>query len=186
MEKYKLLITGDDLKHFKAMIAPKNVITACPRGMDNTQWQFWELPNVTVFAILGKNTPMGCRNALLQDHLLKERYINCLTCNQNTCDISTFFKSLAIQLHRDERSEKRTCNVFQLFMKEKGKIESVTFQDVSLNDIQTVQKLLLGINIILNDIDTLTDILWVRWSDGVCRSIPVLLGCYATTVTFTM
>ena len=80
--KYKLLITGDDLKHFKAMIAAKNVKTACTRGMVDTKWQFLKLTNGTVFAVLLKNIPMCCRNAVLPDHLLKERFINCITFNQ--------------------------------------------------------------------------------------------------------
>ena len=153
LEKYKLLIKGNHLKHSKAKIASKNVITACPRGMVNTKWQFWKLTNVTVFAILLKNIPMGCRNALLPDHLLKERFNNCLTCNQKPCDILTFFKSLAIQLHRDKRSEERTCNVFKLYVKEKGKVESATFQGACLNDIQAAGETL-GINISLYDVDT--------------------------------
>ena len=66
LEKYKLLITGDDLKHFKAMLAAKIVITACSRGMVNTKWQFWKLTIVTVFAALLKNFPMGCRNAVFR------------------------------------------------------------------------------------------------------------------------
>ena len=38
-------------------------------------------------------------------------------------------------------------------MKEKGKVESATFQGVCLNDVQTAEEIL-GINNILNDLDT--------------------------------
>ena len=48
LEKNKLLVTGDDLKHFKAMIASINDITARPRGMVNTKWQFWKLTSVSL------------------------------------------------------------------------------------------------------------------------------------------
>ena len=136
-----------------------------------------------VCAILLKNIAMGCRNALLPGHLSKERFI--LSCSQNTCDFLTFFKSLAIQLHRDGRSEEKTRYFFHLYMKEKGKVESATFQSVSLNDKQTSEETL-GINNILYDVDTVDGYFVGELSDGVCRSIPVLLGCYATTVTFTM
>ena len=88
---------------------------------------------------------MGCRNALLPDHLLKERFINCLTCSQNTCDNLIFFKSLA--------SEERTRYFFHLYMKEKRKVESSTFQGVCLNVKQTAEETL-GINSILYDVDT--------------------------------
>ena len=47
LEKYKLLITGDDLKHFKAIIAAQNDITPCTRAVVNIKWQFWILTNVS-------------------------------------------------------------------------------------------------------------------------------------------
>ena len=65
LEKYKLLITGDDLEHFKGMIAAK-MSTACTRGMVDTKWQFLKLTKVTVFAVLLKNMPYGCRNAVFK------------------------------------------------------------------------------------------------------------------------
>ena len=111
-----------------------------------------------VCAILLKNIPMGCRSALLPDHLLKEQFINCLTCGQNTCDNLIFFKSLA--------SEERTRYFFHLYMKEKGKVESSTFQGVCLNDKQTAEDTL-GINNILYDVDTVDGYFvgeLVRWS----------------------
>ena len=79
LEKNKLLNTGDDLKHFKAIIAANNVIAACTCIMVDLKWQFLKLTNVTVFAVLLKKLTVGCRNAVLLDHLLKERFINCLT-----------------------------------------------------------------------------------------------------------
>ena len=88
---------------------------------------------------------MGCRNALLPDHLLKERFINCLICSQNTCGILIFFKSLA--------SEERTRYFFHLYMKEKKKVESAKIQGVCLNDKQAAEGTL-GINNFLYYIDT--------------------------------
>ena len=111
-----------------------------------------------VSAILIENIPMGCRNALLPDRLLKERFINCFICSQNTCDILIFFKSLA--------SEERTCYFFHLYLKEKGKVESATFQGVCLNDKQTAEETL-GINNIFYDVDTVDGYFvdeLVRWS----------------------
>ena len=48
LEKNKLLVTGDDLKQFKAMIASINDITVCPRGMVNTKRQFCKLTNISL------------------------------------------------------------------------------------------------------------------------------------------
>ena len=128
---------------------------------------------------------MGCRNALLPDHLLKERFINCRTCNQNTCDISTVFKSSVVQLRRDERSEERSCNVFQLYMKKKGKVESATFQGVCLKDMQTAEETL-GIKFILYDVDTVDGYFvgeLVRWSLQK-HSSTVRLLCYNSHIYY--
>ena len=59
LEKYKLLITGDDLKHLKAMLAVENFMTACTCEIVDTQWQFLKFINVAVFAFLLKNIPIG-------------------------------------------------------------------------------------------------------------------------------
>ena len=129
---------------------------------------------------------MGCRNALLPDHLLKKQFNNCLTRNQNTYDILTFFKSLAIQPHRDEMSDERTCNVFKLYVKEKGKTESATFQCVCLNDIQAAEETL-GKSISLYDVDTVDGYFvgeLVRW--GMHKYSRTVRLLRYTAVTFTM
>ena len=157
LENYKLLNIGDVAEQFNSVLAAEKVKTACSRGMDDKKWQHLKLKNVTVFAVSLKNIPMGCINVVLPDLFVIEQFIHCVTCNQSTTvfksDTFCFSKSLAILLHGDERLEKRTCNFFLLFMKEKRNAKSATFfQGECMNDIQTAQDSF-GINFILFDVD---------------------------------
>ena len=125
--------------------------------MVDKKWQYLKLINVTVFAVSLKIIPMGCINVVIPDLFVKEQFIHCLTCNQSTTEFNSdtfrFSKYLAIHLHGDERLEKRTCNFFLLFMKEKRKAKSATFfQGECINDIQTAEDTL-GINFVLYDVD---------------------------------
>ena len=42
------------------------------------------MTNVTIFAALLRDIPMGCKEAVLSEPLLKNRTVNCLTFEQNT------------------------------------------------------------------------------------------------------
>ena len=84
LEKSNLLRTGDDLEHIKTLLARKDVIESCARERVNTEWKFLKLTNVTIFAALLKDIPMGCKDAVSPEPLLKNRIVNCLTFEQNT------------------------------------------------------------------------------------------------------
>ena len=74
-----------------------------------TKWNFYKLTNLTVFAALLKNNPMGCRDVELPDPLLKNYTVNCLTFEQNTRQPYNnnlcLFRALALYLHRNEKLE---------------------------------------------------------------------------------
>ena len=76
LEKSKLLSTGDDLEHIKTLLAGTDVIESCARERVNTKWKFLKLTNVTIFAALLKDIPMGCKDAVLPEPLLKNRTVN--------------------------------------------------------------------------------------------------------------
>ena len=71
LERSKLLSTGDDLEHIKTLLAGTDVIESCARERANTKWKFLKLTNVTIFAALLKDIPMGCKDAVLPEPLLK-------------------------------------------------------------------------------------------------------------------
>ena len=76
LEKSKLLSTGDDLEFIKTLLAGKDFIESCTRERVNTKWRFLKLTNVTIFAALLKDIPMGCKVAMLHEPLLKNRTVN--------------------------------------------------------------------------------------------------------------
>ena len=54
------------------------------RERANTKWKFYKLTNLTVFAALLKDVPMGCEDSVLPGPLLKNENVNCRIYEQNT------------------------------------------------------------------------------------------------------
>ena len=67
----KLVCTHDDLAKLKDFLNKTDVIESCSRERMNTKWRFYKLTNLTVFVVLLKDIPMGCKNAVLPEPLLK-------------------------------------------------------------------------------------------------------------------
>ena len=59
-------------------------VDICTRERTNTKWKFYKLTNVTIFASLPKDAPMGCKDTVLIQPLLKNHNVNCLTFERNT------------------------------------------------------------------------------------------------------
>ena len=82
----------------------------------NTKWRSYKLTNLTVFAALLKDVPMGCKNAVLPEPLLKNHTINCLTYEENTRqpynDNLSLFRAIALHLHGTQRLEEETSKIF--------------------------------------------------------------------------
>ena len=114
------------------------------------------MTNLTVFAALLKKVPIGCKNAVLPEPLLKNQTINCLTFeessrqpyNDNLC----LFRALALHLHGTQRLEEETSKLFILFINKMDGLCADQFQGVHMNDIPIVEDLL-TLNILLYDID---------------------------------
>ena len=98
---------------------------------------------------------MGCKDAVLREHLLRSCTINCLTfeentrqpCNNNFC----LFRAFALHLHGTQRLEEETSKLFNLFIDKMDGLNPNQFQGVQMNDIPTVEDLL-TLNIVLYDI----------------------------------
>ena len=84
LDRSKRVCTHDDLVKLKDFLIKTEVIESCSRERMNTKWRFYMLTNLTVFAALLKDVPMGCKNAVLPKPLLKNHTINCLTFEENT------------------------------------------------------------------------------------------------------
>ena len=120
LDRSKLVCTHDDASKSKDFLIKTDVIEFCRRERMNTKWSFYKLKNLTVFAVLLKNVPMGCKNAVFPELLLKNHTINCLTFeenarqpyNNNLC----LFRALALHMHGNKRLEEKILKLFNLFI----------------------------------------------------------------------
>ena len=120
LDRSKLACTHDDLAKLKYFLNKTDVIDSCNQERKNTKWRFYKLTNLTVFVALLKDVPMGCKNAVLPEPLLKNHTINCLTFEENTRqpynDKFCLFRALALHLHGTQRLEVETSKLFNLFI----------------------------------------------------------------------
>ena len=139
LDRSQLVCTKDDLTKLKNIVNQIDVNESCTRERMNTKWTFYKLTNLTVFAALLKDIPMGCRDAVLPDPLLKNHTVNCLTFEQNTRqpynDNLCLFRALALHLHGNEKLEEETCKLLNLYLEKREGIEPATFQGVCMDDI---------------------------------------------------
>ena len=114
------LCTHYDLAKLKDFLNKTDVIESCCRERINTKWKFYKLTNLTVFAALLRDVPMGCKNAVLPKLLLKNHTINCLTFEENTrqpyIDNLCLFRALALHMHGNQRLEEKTAKLIILFI----------------------------------------------------------------------
>ena len=120
LDRSKLVCTHNDLAKLKDFLNKTDVIEFCSRERMNTKWRFDKLTNLTVFAALLKDVPMGCKNAVLPETLLKNHTIDCLTYEENTRqpynDDLCLFRALALHMHGNQRLEDETSQIFNSFI----------------------------------------------------------------------
>ena len=157
MEKSKLVCTPDDITNLKEKLQKMNIVDLCTRERANTKWRFYTLTNLTVFAALLKDVPMGCKDSVLPESLLKNQNVNCLTYEHNTKkpykDNLCLFRALALDLHGNERLEEGTFKYFNLFLNNCEEGDPSNFQGVHLSDIPKMEEML-QLNFFLYDIDS--------------------------------
>ena len=133
-----------------------DIVDICCREGSNTNWKFYGLTNSTIFASLLKDVPMGCKDTVLPEPILKNHNVNCLTFARNTRqpynDNLCLFRALALHLHGNEKLEEETSKFFIFFLNNCGEGDPSKFQDVHKTDIPKVEDLL-QLNIFLYDID---------------------------------
>ena len=151
------MCTDDDLAKLKDFLNQTDVIESCSREKMNTKRRFYKVTNLTVFAALLQDVPMGCKNSVLPESLMRNRTINCLTYEENTRQPYNnnlcLFRAPALHLHGTQRLEEETSKFFNLFINKMDGLSPNQFQGVHMNDIPTVEDLL-TLNILLYDIDT--------------------------------
>ena len=156
MERSKLVCTPDDITNLKEKLQKKDFVDLCRRERANTKWKFYKLTNLTVYAALLKDVPMGCKNTVLPEPLLKNQNVNYLTYEQNTKepykDNLCLFRALALHLHGNERLQEETSKVFNPFLNNCGEGGLSNFQCVHMTDIRKMEEML-QLTFFLYDID---------------------------------
>ena len=156
LEHSKLLKNKDDMAKMKEILKKTDVIESCTKERSNTKWRFFKLKNLTIFAALLRNIPMGCKDAVLPESFLKNHTVNCLPFEKNTRkpynDNLCLFRALALHLHGNERLEEKTTKLFNLFLDNSTNPDPSKFQVVCMDDIPSVEDIV-GINIFIYDID---------------------------------
>ena len=147
MERSKLVCTPDDITNLKENLQKLDIVELCTRERANTKWKFYKLTNLTVFAALLKDVPMGCKDSVLPEPLLKNQNVNCLTFERNTRqpynDNLCLFRAVALHLFGNERLEEETSKIFNLFLNNCGEADPSKFQGVHMTDIPKVEEMLL-------------------------------------------
>ena len=118
--------------------------------------EFFKLTNLTIFAALLRDIPMGCKDAVLPESRLKNHTVNCLTFEKNRRkpykDNLCLLRALALHLHGNERLEEEISKFFNLFLVNSTNPGPSKFQGVCMDDIPSVEDIV-GINIFIYDID---------------------------------
>ena len=155
MERTKLVCTQADMVNMKERMQKAGNVDICTRERANTKWKFYKLTNLTIFASLLKDVPMGCKDTVLPEPVLKNHNVNCFTFERNRRhpynDNLCLFRALALHLHGNEKLEEETSKIFNLFLNNSEQDVS-KFQGVHSKDIPKVEELL-QLNIFLYDIN---------------------------------
>ena len=121
------------LKEFLKKI---HVVGWCTKERSNTKKTFFKLTDLKIISVLLRDMPMGCKNAVLPEFLLKNLTVNCLTYEQNTKkpykDHLCLFRPLALHLHGNERLEEETSKLFKIFLINSTDPDPSKFQGVSI------------------------------------------------------
>ena len=120
LDRSKLVCTHDDLAKLTDFLNKTDIIESCSQERMNTKWTFYKLTNLTVFAAFLNDIPMGCKDAVLPESLLKNQRLNYLTYEENTRQPNKInlclFRSPALHLHGTQRLEQETSKLFSLFI----------------------------------------------------------------------
>ena len=79
MERSTFVCKPDDITNLEEKIQKMDIVDLCRRERANTKWKFYKLTNMAVFAALLKDVPMGCKDSVLLEPLLKNQKVNFLT-----------------------------------------------------------------------------------------------------------
>ena len=132
LEQSKLLSNKDDMTKLKEILKKTDVIESCTKERSITKWRFIKLTNLTIFAALLRDIPMGCKDAVLPESVSKNHTVSCLPYEPQTKkphkDNLCLFRALAVHLHEnDKRLEEETSKFFNLFLLNSTNLDPSSF-----------------------------------------------------------
>ena len=188
LEHSKFVSNKDDMAKLKEILKKTDVFESCTKERSNRKWRFFKLTNLTIFAAVLRDIPMGCKDAVLPEFPLKNHTVKCLTFEKNTRkpynDNLCLFRALALHLHGNERLEEETSKIFNLFFVNSTNLDPSKFQGVCMDDIPSVEDIV-GINKFIYNIDLIDgamvgelarrcikkyekSVQWVRYNSHIC------------------
>ena len=146
MERAKLVCTQADMTNLKERMQKMDIVDLCARERANTKGKFYKLTIITLFASLLKDVPMGCKDTVLPEPLLKNHNVNCLTFERNTLqpynDKFCLFRALALHLDGNKKLEEEFSKFFNFFLNNSEERDVSKFQGVHLKYIPKIEDLL--------------------------------------------
>ena len=123
LEQSKLVSNKDDMAKLKEILKKTDVIDSCTKERSNTKWRFFRLTNLTKFAALLRDIPMGCKDVVLPESFLKKiiQLIVLLTSRTPKNHTKTIFASSERFLStcmekRDSRKKHQRYSIFFLLI----------------------------------------------------------------------
>ena len=104
----------------------------CTQERQNKKWRFKLITNVTIFAALLKNIPMGCPDPVLPEPLLKNHSVNCLLSNKDK-DHLCLLRALAMYINGHKDLDSPTSRYFTELLS-KSFYDHKNFRGVSPED----------------------------------------------------
>ena len=126
----------------------------CTHERQNTRWRFKLITNVTTFAALLKNIPLGCPDSVLHEVFLKNHSVNCLLSDKDKQpykDRLCLFRALTMYLHGHSNLDAHKSQLFTEIISKTG-YDTKNFRGVANDDLPLVE----GIserNIFISDFD---------------------------------
>ena len=118
MGRSNFVCTQADMANLKDRMQRIDIVDSYTRKRTYTKWNIQRLTNLTVFASLLKDVPMGCKDTVLPEPLLRNCNVNCFTFERNTLqpynDNLCLFRALALHLHGNKKLEEETSKIFNL------------------------------------------------------------------------
>ena len=131
-----------------------DIVEQCTQKRQISKWRFKFITNVTIFAALLKNLPMGCPDSVLPEPILKNHSVNCLLSNKDKepyKDLLCLFRALAMFMNGHKDVDSHTSRYFTEFISKSG-YEPKNFRGSSVEDLPVVEEIVQR-NIFIYDFD---------------------------------